>query len=355
METGWKHQSHEIQRELERIRRNASSPQPTTGDVGSATGGAAQTQPTPAPDVIKVKGAINNEIASQGIYDGFRLKSPKDTINVGKITNAPDRLYNFLVDRPLTVEHNDLPVIDQTVPTNYSDTVKYINFKDVTPQTGISHTVTKHKETGIQIQQKYYSYNTAWDNPSFANNLNYATIASGAWQTLCWHNENIPDVQNWVYDVPTDAIPFYFTHEEPDDSVFLITVRLFCVSRHPTNNTAAASIHYPQIALFIDNNHYRTIDVDVRVNEYAVLRQALLDASLISGSVVPESGSKAFLEGTALVRLQKSVHKLNVRFRHETGDTRYVVLLEGSIDITKTGIMIPTPFAQQLPISYNQI
>lgn len=355
METGWKHQSHEIQREFERIRKNTSAAQ-TPKAAESSAGGAAPAQQTPQQQPTKVKGAIKSEQASPPIYDGFRLQSPNATCEINKEVNAPDRLFVFKVDRPLTVEKEGVAVIDQTIPTNLTNTVAYLNFVDQLNGNGVKFVVDKHKETGIRIRGdvRYQGLNVAMDNISFDNNQTEATLLQDQWTTLCWHNQNIPNAN--VYDVPGTAIPFYFKHNygDAETRIYLVSVRVFVVSRDPTNNALPAAMFYPQIALFIDDDHYRTIDVDVRENEYAVLRQALIDNSLITSAEAPESGSKAYLEGTALVQLRANLDKLNVRFRHESAGSKYIKLVEGSIDITEVGINNTIGVAPLNFVTYDQ-
>lgn len=150
METGWRHDDPNTQREFERIHTKIGQSKKASDGVGAGGGEPASQQIIPPSDPGLISGAIYNEVASPRSYIGIRLTSDT-TIDITKRTTDPDRLFVFDVSRPLTVEHNEVAVVDEP-GVSRSDTVRFIDFKDEFGANGITFTVTNHKDKGIQIK-----------------------------------------------------------------------------------------------------------------------------------------------------------------------------------------------------------
>jgi len=187
----------------------------------------------------------------------------------------------------------------------------------------------------------FVNYNTRWDRMRFIESgslVSQKTLAPMAWEKLSFDNENINDMPNWVVADTSNAIPWHFiNNDDSGDCNYLVTVQMYFVTRNITDNTIPATIWKPQIALFIGDVFYSNLDIDLRVGEYALVRERLFAASLADGSSLPESGSKSFLTGTDIVRLAQGTDKLNVRFKHRTVGSRIISISEGRISITKVG------------------
>lgn len=204
-----------------------------------------------------------------------------------------------------------------------------------------------------------YNYNTRWDTAYFCSagaKTTDKTIASGSWEKLYFDNETITDGAGWVFADETETVdpPFYFMHDETEDCVFEIKVKLFILGRYPTSNTIAAAMYYPQIGAFVGNTYYDTFDVNTDLHLAAQLRQTLLSTGVISSSDVTEAGTKAFLEGSMIVKLTSGSDKLNVRFKHETGNDRYFKIKKGSVSITKVGVKGAFGSPNETAINFNQ-
>jgi len=220
----------------------------------------------------------------------------------------------------------------------------------------IHDTATAHTS---KISLVNYNWNTSWDSNFFTISgarSTDKTIATGTWEKLYYHVQNINDDAGWVFADETEATdpPWYVMHDETEDIILSVSVRMFGLGRYPTSNTLAADVWYPQIALFIGDTHYRTLNVNTDLELAATERQALLNNGVISATEVPESGSKFFITGTDIIKLTSGVDKLNIRFRHETGSDRYIKIKEGSVSVTKVGVKGSAGTHPTLPISYDQ-
>lgn len=235
-----------------------------------------------------------------------------------------------------------------TIKTNFTfiaagatqSEVSTVTLTDETYGIGFLHDTSTPNASSIRA--KWNGYNTKWDKVYWTDGVvkqTDATLPDNTWTKLLFDVQNINDGPSWVHYDATALIPWYFKPVTGDDSVWLVSVRLFYLGRYPTSNTIAANVMYPEIALFIDDTHYQTLDVDMHEDEYGPLRQALLSSGVISSTDVPESGSKAWLHGTATVKLANNTDKLNIRFRHRTGSSRYIKLKYGGIDISLVGIV----------------
>ncbi len=234
--------------------------------------------------------------------------------------------------------------------------VTWLVVNDATYDIHFTHdTITTHKST---ITPKNFNYSTKFDTVNFISGGSTTTdkdIANDTWEPLYFGTAINIDGPSWVHQDTSTSPYFWFKPDDAgDDHIYIVSVRMFFVSRNTTDNTVAASIAYPEMALFIDDTFYQTLDVDLRVGEFATTRAYLALSDPLIGASIPESGSKAWLHGTATVRLRNNTDKLNVRFKHVTGINRYIKLKEGSIDISKIAIQNTAGGTISTPISHTQ-
>lgn len=204
-----------------------------------------------------------------------------------------------------------------------------------------------------------YNYSTRWDTAYFCNagaKTTDKTIASGSWEKLYFDNSVIQDEAGWVFADETETVdpPWYFMHDETEDCVFEVKLKLFILGRYPTSNTIAASMYYPKIGVFVNDVHYDVLDVNTDLHLEAQLRQSLLATAVISSSDVTEAGTKAYLEGSLIVKGVSATDKIDVRFAHETGNDRYFKIKEGAISITKIAVKGAFDNPVEAAINYNQ-